>query len=298
MWLFRKSLVLSQAAPRLVAAADLPAISRLLRDGSRRFYGLNGTDLATLLGAQHGVALAAGGEIWAVALASEPASATCWLRAVALAEGAELRAALDTLLPSLHQSLRAQGVERIYFSGDEGAEGWLLPVMRQHGYDASTEVVVYEKQQLDIPDGGNLAVQIRPAGTADLAEVLRIDQASFEAQWTKDDTVLGAAALYGPYFVVAELGGETVGYAYATTHFGGRLVHLVRIAVDPARRGERVGVRLLADLTTYAQEAGATLMTLNTQAYNLGAQRLYHWFGYRATGERQLVLCCSLVEPR
>jgi len=85
-----------------------------------------------------------------------------------------------------------------------------------------------------------------------------------------------------------------VGYAYATTHFGGRLVHLVRIAVEPTRRGQGVGVRLLADLTAFAQDSGASLITLNTQAYNRSAQRLYEWFGFHSTGERQIVLFCAI----
>lgn len=279
-----------------MSSADLTRISRLLRDGSRRFYGLNGNDLVALLTAGSGVVLEAGDELLAVVLSSLPVEGSVWLRAVALAEGVELRATLDVLLPRLHALLRQQGVERVFFSGDEGVEGWLVPALRQRGYLPSTEVVVYEKQQLDIPDGGNPDVQVRPAGMEELPKVLRIDRASFEAQWIKGEEVLGAAALYGSYFVLAELAGQAVGYAYATTHLGGRLVHLVRIAVDPAWRGERIGVRLLADLTAYAQEIGASVITLNTQAYNVGAQRLYHWFGFRPTGERQLVLCCALRE--
>jgi ribosomal protein S18 acetylase RimI-like enzyme len=294
MWLFRKSLDLRRAVARPVVAADLAGVSRLLRDGSRRFYGVSGTDLTALLEAERGVVLDADGELFGVVLVSMPVGATCWLRAVALAEGVELRAALDRLLTPLHARLREWGVATIFFSGDESVEGWLLPLLRQHGYTIATEVVVYEKTQLEIPDGGNREVEVRPAGAAELPEVLRIDRASFEPQWTKDDEVLGAAALYGPYFVVAELDGAVVGYAYATTHFGGRLVHLVRIAVEPTRRGQGVGVRLLADLTAFAQDAGASLITLNTQAYNRSAQRLYEWFGFHATGERQIVLSCTI----
>ena len=294
MWLFRKSLDLSRATLRPVTAADLTAISRLLRDGSRRYYGLSGGDLPALLADHHGVALDAGGELWGVALTSRPAETTSWLRALALAEGVELRAATDLLLPALHRDLHERGIVGVYYGGDEGADSWLTPALRQHGYLDNTEVIVYEKQQLDIPDGGNPHVQVRPVAAVDLPAVLRIDRACFEAQWTKDDTVLGPAVGQGQYFVLAELEGTAVGYAYATTHFGARLVHLVRIAVDPARRNQQIGVRLLAELTAYADELGATLITLNTQAYNLSAQRLYHWFGFRTTGERQPVLSCPL----
>jgi ribosomal-protein-alanine N-acetyltransferase len=112
MWLFRKSLDLSRAAPRLVTADDLTAVSRLLRDGGRRFYGLAGSDLPELLAEGNGVALVADGELWGVALVGRPAHTTCWLRAVAVAEGAEPRAALALLLPRLHQHLASRGIGR------------------------------------------------------------------------------------------------------------------------------------------------------------------------------------------
>lgn len=295
MWLFRKSLDLSRASTRPVTADDITAISGLLRDAARRYYGLTGTDLPALLGAHHGVALESGGELWGVALVGWPTRHTCWLRAVALAEGVEVRAGVTTLMHALHALLAHRGVAAVYFAGDEAADGWLAPALAPLGYAPDTEVIVYEKQDLAIPDGGSPAVRVRPAGPVDLAEVLRIDAACFEPQWTKDDTILGPAVEQGPYFVIAELDVGAVGYAYATTHFGGRLVHLVRIAVEPAHRGERIGVRLLADVVAYATDVGAQTVTLNTQAYNAGAQRLYRWFGFVATGERQPVLRCLLA---
>lgn len=295
MWLFRKSLDISRAAPRPVNAGDLSAISRLLRDAGRRFYGLPGADLPALLDANHGVALDAGGELWGVALTGWPVRGTCWLRALAIAEGVDAAAGVAALVRPLHAGLAARAVTAVYYAGDETADSWLAPALAPLGYAADTEVVVYEKQSMAIPDGGNPAAVVRPVRPADLPEVLRIDALCFEPQWTKDDTVLGPAVDQGPYFVLAELDGRAVGYAYATTHFAGRLVHLVRIAVDPAHQGERIGVRLLADLVAFAESGGAQAVTLNTQAYNAGAQRLYRWFGFAATGERQPVLRCRLA---
>lgn len=290
MWLFRKGLDISRATARPVADADLPAVSRLLRDGPRRYYGLNGADLRALLAAGPGVVLADQGEIFAVALAGVPVADTSWLRAVALADGVETRPALAALAPALHADLASRGVGQVFFAGDDASDAWLASALREHGYLKATEILVYEKPHLEIPDGGNPDVNVRPAVAADLPAIMRLDQACFEAQWTKDSTVLGPAVEHGPYFVVAELEGAPVGYAYATTHFGGRLVHLVRIAVDPSLRGARIGVRLLADLVAFAGEQRAAAITLNTQAYNTRAQRLYTWFGFAPTGERQTVL--------
>ncbi len=294
MWLFRKGPDISRATARPVTADDLTAVSRLLRDGTRRYYGLSGSDLPDILAAGHGAAIGSGDELYAVALVGAPTAATCWLRAVALADGVDVRPALAVLIPALHQIMAACGVSAIYFASDESADSWLAPALPACGYLNETEILVYEKARFDIPDGGNPAVQVRSATNVDLAEVLRLDQTCFEPQWTKDDTVLGPAIELGPYFVVAELDGDIVGYAFATTHFGGRLVHLVRIAVSPQRRGARIGVRLLAEVVAYAGEQRANLVTLNTQAYNVHAQRLYRWFGFSATGERQFVLRCSL----
>lgn len=294
MWLFRKGLDISRAAPRLVTQDDLTAVSRLLRDGTRRYLGLNGGDLAALLAARHGMVLEADGELYAVAVLSPPAGTTCWLRAVALAEGVEARPALGAIFSALHTALAAQGLRAIFYSGDEAVDGWLVPALTAQGYTRETEVLVYEKSDLSLPDGGNPAVEVRPAAQADLAAILRLDQHCFEPQWTKDDTILGPAIDHGPYFAIATLEDELVGYAYATTHFNGRLVHLVRIAVAPRRRGARIGARLLAEVVTFAAEQHATVVTLNTQAYNTHAQRLYRWFGFAPTGERQSVLRCSL----
>ena len=90
--------------------------------------------------------------------------------------------------------------------------------------------------------------------------------------------------------MVAEINGQVIGYAFATSHFAGRLMHLVRIAVLPQYRGQAIGVRLLADLVDFARVRGTDLITLNTQSYNTDAQRLYEWFGFRRTGERQAIL--------
>jgi ribosomal-protein-alanine N-acetyltransferase len=290
MWLFRKGPSLSSASARPVHVDDQTRVSRLLRDGGRRYYGLAGDELVSLLSAGQGVALSAGEELLAVALVSLPTERTCWLRGVAIVDGVEPREALAALIPALHAELVSRGMCELYYAGDEAADTWLAPALRAHGYTQATEVVVYEKRDLGVPHFGNPDVQVRPATSVDMAEVIRLDRACFEPQWTKDDSILGPALAHGPLFILAEVAGAIAGYAYATSHFGGRLIHLVRIAVEPRYRGARVGTRLLAAVVSFATAQGATVITLNTQAYNAHAQRLYRWFGFEPTGERQIVL--------
>jgi [ribosomal protein S18]-alanine N-acetyltransferase len=295
MRLFRKSFDLRLATSRSLDSADVTAVTRLLRDGARRYYNLSGGMLPDLLEAHQGMALAVGAEIYAFALVGWPVGATCWLRALAFAEGVEVRPALAGLLDGLHPVLAARGLHSVFYAGDENADGWLIPALHERGYQQETEVIVYEKQGLDIPAPGNPDVQVRPATSVDLAEVLSLDQCCFEPQWAKDDPMISDAIRQGPYFMLAERAGRLAGYAYATTHFGGRLVHLVRIAVAPEQRGAGIGVRLLADLVHFAAQQPAYTITLNTQAYNTSAQRIYHWFGFRTTGERQPILRCQLI---
>ncbi len=294
MRLFRRSFDVTQARPRRATDSDLERIARLLRDGARRFYALNAADLPGLLRDGRAVVLDADSEIWAVALLSRELEQSAWLRGLALADGVNYELAVDMLIGYLHQTMQADDLRRIYYAGDDNAEAWLDPLLLRHGYQRSTEVVVYEKRSLDCPASGNQSITIRPARSADLPTILYLDRTCFEAQWTKDESILGPAIEQGHFFVLAEMYHTVVGYAYATTHFGGRLVHLVRIAVTPGLRGRGVGVRLMAELVAYAVDQSATVITLNTQAYNIQAQRLYRWFGFEPTGERQVVLHCDL----
>jgi ribosomal protein S18 acetylase RimI-like enzyme len=241
--------------------------------------------------------LVAGDEIWAAAIAGWRVDATTWLRGLALADGLPIGSSFDMLMPPFHALLRTQGLREVYYAGDEAADIWVQPALRARGYAHATDVVVYEKSKLDVPAQGNQAARLRRAQAVDLPAVLEVDRACFDPQWNKDESALGPAIFEVPYFVVVELEGAIVGYAFATSHFEGRLVHLVRIAVLPAYQGQAIGVRLLADLVEFARARGADLLTLNTQAHNAAAQRLYEWFGFRRTGERQAVLRFDLGQP-
>lgn len=265
-------------------------IARLLRDSGHRFLAA-GTNLGSLLGQTPALLLCSGSSVWGAAIAGWPTNRITWLRALVVADEAPLGPAMDALLPPFHSLLHTQGLDGVFYAGDLSADSWALPTLQAHGYSRATEVIVYEKRRLDVPGLGNQAALVRRAQAIDLPDVLAIDTACFEPQWYKDESILGPAITGEvPFFVVAELAGHTVGFAFATSHFGGRLVHLVRIAVHPDWQGHALGVRLLAEVTDYARRQGADSLTLNTQLENHTAQRLYEWFGFHRTGERQMVL--------
>jgi ribosomal protein S18 acetylase RimI-like enzyme len=290
MKFFRRTLPVEQAQVRRAEAQDLVGVQHLYRVGGRRYLGCSPDDVPALLAARPAVALAAGAELWGVMLTGWGASVSSWLRGVALAEGVPAADALRRLFPALCELLRADRLRKLFYAGDETTDRWLQPALAELGFVADTDVVVYEKRDLYTPSVGNRAVRLRSAYPVDLHTVLELDQRCFADQWIKGQEIIGPALRDAPFFVIAEIDETPVAYAFATAHFNGRLLHLVRIAVDPARQGQAIAVRLLSDLVAFAARAEAEAITLNTQADNLHAQRLYRWFGFQPTGERQTVL--------
>ena len=287
---FRRSLDLNHATAHAADPADITAVSRLLRDSLHRFLGTPSGDLPALLATAPAAVLTSSRDIWGAAVAHWPTEDTSWLRALVLADGIPIERGLDLLLPTLFGQARTAGVRRLFYAGDTAADHWIQPALLVRGWVRQTDVIVYEKSNLTIPDSGDQTVRIRRAQPVDLPVVLALDHASFDAQWMKDESVLAFSLAEQAFFVLAERDGQAIGYAFATNHFNGKLMHLVRIAVAPAARGGGVGVRLMAELIQYAQRSGAESLTLNTQQENRTAQRLYEWFGFYRTGERQTVL--------
>jgi ribosomal protein S18 acetylase RimI-like enzyme len=294
MHLFRRNLDPSEASPREATDRDLTPISRLLRSSTRRYMGFPSSELPGLLAGAPTMLLVAGDELWAAAIGGWRADTVSWLRGLVLANHLPVAGGLDHLLPPFHALLRTRGLRTLFYAGDEAADAWLQPLLIERGYAPDTTVVVYEKRGMDVPTTGNPAARVRHAQAVDLPAVLAIDRACFDPQWHKDEGIIGPSLLESPFFIVAELEGAPAGYAFVTTHFGGRQVHLVRIAALPAYRGTGLGARLLAEVVGYARSLGADSISLNTQTHNAAAQRLYERFGFRRTGEQQQVLRFAL----
>ena len=295
MSFFRRSIDLSKAMPRQATERDTGAVSRLLRDGTYRFFNAPSSDLPALIASDQVLVLTEGEQVIAAAAVDWPVEQVCWLRGLMFSSGVVLSEGFDALLPPFHDLLRERGLRQVFYAGDMSADTWAQPGLLRRGYVRETDVIVYENRRLDIPSNGKQDITLRHAEPVDLPAIMAVDRAAFSPQWVKDEGVLSPAIADVPFFIVAELHGEIVGYAFATAHFNGRLVHLVRIAVHPAHHGQGIGVRLLAQVVAYARLHGAESLTLNTQLENTQAQRLYEWFGFQRTGEQQRVLRMDLA---
>jgi len=149
------------------------------------------------------------------------------------------------------------------------------------------------------------SLAIRPAAPADLQAVGRLgallvrthhgfDPDRFLAATPR--TEQGYASFLGSQLaepdiviLVAECGGEVVGYTYAGVEgtdymsLRGPAGVLYDIVVDPAHRGQGVG-RMLLDATLEALAAqGAPRVVLSTAERNETAQRLFARAGFRRT---------------
>jgi [ribosomal protein S18]-alanine N-acetyltransferase len=74
---------------------------------------------------------------------------------------------------------------------------------------------------------------------------------------------------------------------YAGVILQGDEAHISTVVVRPSMQRRKIGTRLLARVLDEAAALGATAVTLEVRAENLGAQRLYEGFGFAAEGVRR-----------
>ncbi|MCS6842552.1 MAG: GNAT family N-acetyltransferase [Roseiflexus sp.] len=269
---------------------DQQTVLRLIDDADRWFLTVSVDEAAGLLAGAPALLLLASGRPCGVIIADWVNDGVTWMRVLALSSGLSTTQALGALLPPFHATLRARNVAKAYVACHEPADMWLTVELRRGGYVHDTDVIVYEKTRMSVPTHGNPAVRVRTATMGDISAILAVDARCFTVEWRKDAVHIGTALRETPRFFVVEDDTGIIGYAFVTIHRGGRLVHLVRIAVLPDRQRQGIGARLLYEVVAYAAAIGAETITLNTQAYNRSARRLYEWFGFRRTGDRQIIL--------
>ncbi len=127
-------------------------------------------------------------------------------------------------------------------------------------------------------------VRITSMTMDNLPEVLVIEQASSEQPWTigmfTDELDHSDTRTYN----VALLDDVVVGFAGVLIQVGE--AHITNVAVDPAHRRRGIARVLLLHTLRSAISQGATAATLEVRAGNMGAQRLYHEFGFSPAGIR------------
>jgi ribosomal-protein-alanine N-acetyltransferase len=137
-------------------------------------------------------------------------------------------------------------------------------------------------------------LHIRRAVRADLAGMLRIEQASFADPWTVD-SLTTALSLERMRVLVAESAGEVSDGGDAAAGLLGYVVALVMgpeaeiadLAVAPEARRLGIGRALLARVLAELGEAGARTVYLEVRESNLAARTLYEADGFESVGRRR-----------
>jgi ribosomal-protein-alanine N-acetyltransferase len=114
----------------------------------------------------------------------------------------------------------------------------------------------------------------------DLPKVREIERESFAVPWPRDAYRAELEENQVACYVVARgEGGDAVGFAGMWVIFDE--AHVTTIAVDPRRRGGRIGERLMLALIDHALARGARWLTLEVRPSNAPALALYRKFGFR-----------------
>ena len=127
-------------------------------------------------------------------------------------------------------------------------------------------------------------VRIRPANAGDLDAIHAIEVTSFTDAWRRDgfrDLILGGTARV----VVAESGGDIVGFAVAYIAADEAEIANVAVAATVRRRG--IGRALVDFVIANAADAGAVVVFLEVRESNAAASALYGARGFAEVARRR-----------
>lgn len=125
---------------------------------------------------------------------------------------------------------------------------------------------------------------IRQAEPEDAAVMAEIDRLCFKDPWSLDAFEAETTTNQVAFYVVADIGRRTVGYAGLWwLDFEG---HITNVAVHPDFRGLGVAKAMLKAMLDFTGEEGITDYTLEVRESNEAALCLYESFGFSQEGRR------------
>lgn len=265
---------------RLLSSADLPLIIRLLNTSEYIYQRFTLEELKHILRSYPSVGLFQGTSLRSFLLSQTVNPPSAWIGGfgVSWSEQRSYLRFLDLQLEKLTAPLQQRAVRNLYYSGNDLENDWLRAPLLQRGFTPFRQLYAYDKFDYEIPDEGNQEIHLRKAELRDLPILLQLEELCFEQLWRHDAASLTDIMATHPYFVVAELNGQVIGYQFNA--LDGEYGYLVRIAVHPANNSRGIGTRLMAEAIRFFQSAHSTRIMLNTQAENTHAHRLYEWFGF------------------
>ncbi len=128
-------------------------------------------------------------------------------------------------------------------------------------------------------------VVIEDMTLGDVDAVQEVERASFPVPWPANAFRHELTQNKNARYIVAREDDRVVGYAGLWLSLDE--AHITTFAVHPERRRRKVGERMLLRVFDLATELSAEWLTLEVRASNVGAQRLYEKYGFRAAGIRR-----------
>jgi ribosomal-protein-alanine N-acetyltransferase len=126
--------------------------------------------------------------------------------------------------------------------------------------------------------------RIRPASSADIADLVRLERACFSDPWSAQgfEEVLSAKGSLG--LIAENEHGEASGYLLARSVLDE--CEILNLAVVPEQRRVGIGRALLVQALESIGASGVGRVYLEVRQSNLAAQSLYAAFGFRPMGLR------------
>ena len=123
---------------------------------------------------------------------------------------------------------------------------------------------------------------------ADLETILAIEQNSFQRPWNRLSLEFALRCHNARNYAVKPTEGKSCGpfIAYAFLRLLGNEVHLQKVAVTTAWRGQGVASWLLERCFTLSVEQGARSAHLEVRPSNIPAVELYQKLGFELVGKR------------
>jgi [ribosomal protein S18]-alanine N-acetyltransferase len=129
-----------------------------------------------------------------------------------------------------------------------------------------------------------VSVAIEPMTLDHVDAVLVIERAAAPHPWTRGILLDELNHTDTRTYKVAVNDGVVVGFGGVLYQVGE--AHITNVAVAPEWRRNGIARALMVSLMNAAISGGATVATLEVRTSNLGAQRLYHQFGFIPAGVR------------
>ncbi len=272
---------------------DAPALTRLLESAVYAHWHVDGRLPADWLGSA-GFVLAEDedGELAGCLAAVPDPPPAAWVRVAAIRHSRNAQSLLAQMWEQALDAAYEQGVATVaWLQPHDWPVSW-LPALRLR---QSSEIESYAKEDDVLPQlTPNPALRIRPVHASDFPALVQIEAAAFEPIWRHSEVSLRRSFRSALSFQVAEIEGRLAGFQYCVLGQEGLSAHLVRLTIDPAAQGQRVGSALLADMIRSCWDRRLTRITLNTQIDNLPSHRLYAKFGFFPIGNRYPVWTYNL----